>query len=204
MIELNVFTNSRDNFPASTEHIERTISSFKHTFETIPMQIWFDPNPNIKKASKYKKRLQTLYDCPIIETTSLSDGYVKAVTTSKSPYLFMLEHDWEFVPPIDSLANLISLMNQYKITHLRFNKRKNEVAGSDRDVRDIDGKFCLTSWVSNNPHIIHRKRWIREALPFVEISKGSRGIEHRLKNKGITAAIYGPQGQEVKVIHLDP
>ena len=61
----------------------------------------------------------------------------------------------------------------------------------------------MTNGVSNNPHIIDRKKYIKEALRFVEISKKSQGIEKQLSNRGIRAAIYGGKNYPATILHKD-
>jgi hypothetical protein len=202
-IELHVFTNSTDKYSPSTEIIQQTVASFDLTFGIIPAQIWCDPNPNTKESKKYIQKLEDLYGF-VHKTKSLSDGYVKAVKSSTSDYLFMLEHDWTFIQPIDSLREIVQMMDEYQITHLRFNKRSNKPIDSDAlGFLDVDKKFCKTLFVSNNPHIICRKKWLKEALPHISVSSGSYGLEHCLTNKGVNSVIYGPMGLPAKIHHLD-
>jgi hypothetical protein len=203
VIELHVFTNSTDKYSPSTEIIQQTVASFDLTFGIIPAQVWCDPNPNTKESKKYIQKLEDLYGT-VHKTKSLSDGYVKAVKSSTSDYLFMLEHDWTFIQPVDSLREIVQMMDEYQITHLRFNKRSNKPVSCDsKGLTEVDGKFCWTTCVSNNPHIINRKRWIKEALPYVRVVPTRGGIEGNLQSKGVASAIYGPLNNPKKVHHLD-
>ena len=205
-IELNVFTNSTRSSP-STEMIENTVISFSNLFgNNISTKIWCDPNPYLDKAELYVKNLTKIF--PSVNLTeSLSDGYVRAVKESNSDYIFMLEHDWEFLSTIKhSLADIISLIYNEEIIHFRFNKRKNISKKFDLDLKEVkhpEIPYCLTNGVSNNPHIIDRKKYIKEALRFVEISKESQGIEKQLSNRGIRAAIYGGKNYPATILHKD-
>ena len=205
-IELNVFTNSTISSP-STEMIENTVLSFNKIFgNNINTKIWCDPNPYLDTANLYVMNLKKIF--PLVYLTeSLSDGYVRAVKESDSDFIFMLEHDWEFLPTINhSLADIIRLIYTEEITHFRFNKRTNIPRKFDLDLKEVEHpeiSYCLTSGVSNNPHIIDRKKYIDEALRFIEISKKSEGIEKELSNQGIRAAIYGGKNYPATILHKD-
>ena len=205
-IELNVFTNSTISSP-STEMIENTVLSFNNTFgNNITTKIWCDPSPYLDNADFYVKNLKKIF--PLVYLTeSLSDGYVRAVKESDSDFIFMLEHDWEFLPTINhSLADIISLIYIEEITHFRFNKRANISRKFDLDLREVkhpELSYCLTNGVRNNTHIIDRRKYIDEALCFVEIRKKSEGIEKQLSNQGIRAAIYGGKNYPATILHKD-
>ena len=198
---VNIFTNST-KFSPSTRFIEQTYASFVETFGEYPVTVWCDPHPNIAESSKYIKNLKSLFKDVRI-TESLSDEYIKAVKSSTCEHMFMLEHDWVFVQPLDSIEEITKMMDKHGITHLRFNKRRNEAVGCDKTLTEVNGKFCWTPGVSNNPHIIHRERWIDEALPHVKVVSGRGGLEGDLQSKGIHAAIYGPMFFEKTIHHLD-
>lgn len=213
MIELHVFTNSTYKNSPNTKIIQKTVRSFTESFGLPQPIVWCDPNPNTGRSAEYIKNLKHLYGKVNI-TTCLSDGYIKAIKSSNSEYLFMLEHDWQVIEKTDSLYKIIEMMENYKITHLRFNRYENLAIKVESDyIEDVNGEFCKTHYVSNNPHIIHRERWIKEALPHVKIEDrtksnpslqvGSLGIEQNLINKNVNAAIYGPYGYKPTIKHLD-
>ena len=205
-IELNVFTNSTISSP-STEMIENTVLSFNRAFDNnIKIEVWCDPNPYLDNASLYITNLKKIF--PVVNISkSLSEGYVRSIKKSNSDFIFMLEHDWEFLPTIShSLTDIIDLIYNEGITHFRFNKRSNVPRKFDTNLREIKHRYipyCLTNGVSNNPHIIDRKKYIKEALKFIEISEDSRGIEKQLSNQGIRAAIYGAKHHAPTVLHKD-
>ena len=205
-IELHVFTNSTISSP-STEMIENTVLSFNTAFDnSIKIEVWCDPSPYLDSASLYITNLKKIF--PIVNLSkSLSEGYVRAIKKSNSDFIFMLEHDWEFLPTINhSLADIIRLIYTEEITHFRFNKRTNISRKFDLNLKEVEHpeiSYCLTNGVSNNPHIIDRKKYIDEALRFVEISKKSEGIEKRLSNQGIRAAIYGGKNYPATILHKD-
>lgn len=201
-IELNIFTNSTASAP-DTRMIESTYLSFCDTFpDDIPVKVWCDPHPNIKAFPEYITRLKKLFPV-VIPTQSLSDGYVKSVKESDAEFLFQLEGDWRFNDNINhGLNDIIEFMSVFDLYHYRFNKRKNSPAGWDKDFKAYD-TFCTTSNLSNNPHIIHRKKWIEKCLPYVKILPGSKGLEEQFLNKGLTGAIYGGEDYPATIIHLD-
>ena len=72
-----------------------------------------------------------------------------------------------------------------------------------KEVKHPKISYCLTNGVSNNPHIIDREKYIKEALRFVKLSKRSQGIEKQLSNRGIRAAIYGGKNYPATILHKD-
>lgn len=205
-LELHIFTNSTISSP-STSMIEDTFNSFKKTFSiNLKPIVWCDLNPNIEKSIEYVHNLKNIFS-EVHQTNSLSDGYVKSIHNSNSDFLFMLEHDWEFLSTIThDLNEIIEVMNIEKIVHLRFNKRSNIAKKFDKELKAVDHHkmpYCTTNGVSNNPHIINRKMYIDEALKFVNVREKSFGIEKELSNKGICAAIYGGENYPATILHKD-
>lgn len=206
-IELHIFTNSTISAP-NTKIIETTYQSFCDCFNTkIIPTIWYDPKPNIEKANDYLNNLKNIF--PVVnETTSLSDGYIRAISNSSTEFLFMLEHDWEFLQNIThSLEEICNLMINDNLIHLRFNKRKNIVKHTDKFLKEVKKEnitYCITPSLSNNPHIINRQKYISEALKYTRNFSGSKGIEQRLnKVKSLKGAIYGPLNYANTIEHLD-
>jgi len=206
-LELHVFTNSIISAPDTTI-ISKTYQSFQDIFgKNITPTVWCDPNPNIAQAHQYILNLKEIF--PTVRLSqSLSDGYIKAINKSRAEYLFMLEHDWEFLPSIThTLEEILTYMEKYDLWHLRFNKRKTAVEKTDKwllEQGEENFKFCLTPSVSNNPHILHKQKYQEKALPLIKKSNGSKGIEHNLLNiEGMSAAIYGGIEYPMTIRHLD-
>lgn len=205
MIELHIFTNSTIVHSPSTGLFERTVESFAATFGQVETTVWCDPHPNEQHAPAYLAALRKRFPT-VVESDSLSDGYLRAVRGSESEFLFMLEHDWEFLAIPVTLDDICVQMEESELTHLRFNKRANRPAIWDQWLDEQQGSrfaFCRTPCVSNNPHVIHRRRYLDTAIPYVRHSSGPRGIEEHLLNRGIASAIYGPLGLAATVRHLD-
>jgi len=207
-ISLNIFTNSTLSAP-KTDIIRRTYDSFCETFgNEYPVTVYCDPHPNYKQGKYYIEALQKIF--PFVhKTESLSDGYVKAVNSPyNDDYMFMLEHDWEFNKTLikHSLEEIIAVMSAHGIYHLRFNKRQNIVHGWDigLEERSVGSfKYCRTSCLSNNPHIIHVGRYREKCLPRIQIKPGSKGIEENLTHVGLMGAIYGGRDYPSTCRHID-
>jgi len=209
MIELNIITNCSMESP-STEMILKTYSSFCKAFkiELIPI-IWCDPNPNPERYQKYKKNLQKNF--PVVnKTSSQAESYVSAIKNSNERFLFMLEHDWEFYFEniLHSLSEIVSVMKQENLYHLRFNKRNNKLAGWDKWIEEKNCNgfgYCLTPQLSNNPHIIDKKYYIKNGLvDLIKVEKGRHKVEGPLtKHPDLFGAIYGPLGHPKTIKHLD-
>lgn len=210
-IELHIFTNS-GKFSPKTDLIKTTYNSFCETFGNInDINVWCDSNPNTENSNAYVENLKSIF--PKVHTTvGLADGYSRAVTQSKSKFMFMLEHDWEFISGRinHSLSEICEIMEQQKIMHMRFNKRKTIKTRWDFRLSEVDYngfKYCVTPCVSNNPHIILTEKYRKDALSHIKVSKDgkSEGIEDilSLKVKKINGTIYGPIRYEPTVSHLD-
>ena len=207
-ISLHIFTNSTISAP-STRVIRDTYSSFCDAFHVEAATVWMDPHPNTGAADRYLSNLQSHFQ-HVRTTSSMSDGYVKAVLESKSEYLFMLEHDWLFIKEriTHSLDEIMAVMAAAGITHFRFNKRANTVAGWDRSLKagSTNGMdYCLTPNLSNNPHIIHRETYVSHIKRgLIRVLPGSKGIEEVIGANPYTyGAIYGPMGYEATIKHQD-
>lgn len=207
-LTLHIFTNSTISAP-STAVIRTTYSSFCDAFGVEAATVWVDPHPNRAAADRYLTNLQSHFR-DVRTTSSMSDGYVKAILGSKSEYLFMLEHDWLFVKDRirHGLDEIMAVMASAGITHFRFNKRANAIAGWDRSLKEcrtggID--YCLTPNLSNNPHIIHREKYISHIKRgLIRVLPGSKGIEEIIGANPYTyGAIYGPLGYEATIKHQD-
>lgn len=205
-ISLHVFTNATTSAP-DTQLIERTYRSFCETFgNDIAVTVWCDPKPNTEQGAAYITKLNGLFD-RVNETQSLSDGFVRAVNTATTAYLFMLEHDWQFLPTIrHGLTEIMAAMEAQDLLHLRFNKRANVAKKSDRALQPVDYPampYCTTGFLSNNPHIIHCERYIKRALQWITVREKTYGIEKDLSQGHLQGAIYGPAGYPATVEHLD-
>ena len=173
---LNIFTHS-----VKVETMPKALKSFRETFGPPDLYVWKDG----------------------ITTTGLADGYIQAVQTCADDYIFMLEHDWEFIrKPDHTFQEICELMKRDGITHLRFNKRVNEPKLYDTYLNE-KGWYCETPFVSNNPHIIDRKAYLEYIdKGWVKRKSGSSGVEEVI-SKHINGAVYGRLGHPQMVRHLN-
>lgn len=216
-IKLNIFTNSTASAP-STDIIEATYRSFLRAFckrpEEMRPTIYLDSHPNINASRKYAARLYKLFG-DLVEVESMSDGYMRSIKYSKDDYLFQLEHDWQFEEKFirHSLAEILTVMQGHDIYHFRFNKRENKIAVWDKRMDEqkyangngtLIMKYCESNNLSNNPHIIDRKKYVDELGKYIQIVPGSKGIEEKLNAVGgLVSCVYGPLGYPATVTHLD-
>jgi hypothetical protein len=206
-ISLHLFTNSTINAP-SIHHIETTYNSLIKTFGIIDdVHVWCDPNPNLKSSEAYINNLKTIF-CNVEKTTSLSDGYVKALKSSKSDFMFMMEHDWIFVKkPDHTLQQIMFEMIENNLWYMRFNRRANVKCGWDKWIEEKSTKsgmlYCTTPNLSNNPHLIHRLGYMNHALPLIKVFKGPHGIEEKLLHSKLVGNLYGGLNHPQMIDHTD-
>ena len=216
ILELHIFTNSSVHAP-STRHIDNTYKSFMDTFKfKLKTTVWCDPNPNTEVSEEYINNLKKKFNT-VNMSGGLSHGYHEAANNSTSEFLFMLEHDWDFIPKNihHTLPQIVDGMRKDDILHLRFNRKeggnRDDVCaslGTDLDVVEVKGKvfdFCTTKCVSNNPHIINRVRWLKEAAPHAKTIRMTKeyGLEDFLTPSPIRGAMYGPLGHPPTIYHTD-
>lgn len=210
-LEVNIFTNCSYYSP-SIKIIRRTWESFCNTFpiDTYNVRVFVDKNPHPRRLKNYVKNLSKLFR-EITITTSLSDGYIQAIQSSKADIIFMLEHDWVFKSNLVNftIAEIVSLAPKDWI-YIRFNQFINY---SDDSADPINGEvissvennpnFCKTNLVSNNPHLIHKERYVKHALKFVKLESGSKGIEENLNNQLQDAYLFGKLNLPPVLIHTN-
>lgn len=210
MIELNIFTNCIESEKRFEIIKETTLSCFD-TFKIKPSKIYIDKYPKEKVFEKYKLQLKKYFNCPIIETKGLSDGYIKSIKESKSDYLFQMEHDWIFNKELikHSLEEIIDVMKKRKIYHFRFSKHTNELRSelmkwqTIMNEKDYNGfKYCETNNMSNNPHIIDRKKYLKDIIQRIKIKPKAEGIEEELTKKDLISCQYGALKYPPTISHL--
>jgi hypothetical protein len=204
-IELHIFTNCTQYAP-NIDTIKTTYNSFCETFGSMNATVWCDPKPNKSSSKIYEENLKSIFT-KVNTTTCFADGYIRAVNQSKSDFLFMLEHDWIFNKKhiSHSLDNICKIMNDNNLIHMRFNKRETLAIKWDKNLI-IKDDYCLTDAVSNNPHLIHREKFIKQGLPHITVPpEGQRGgVEQNLTAvKNFKGSIYGTVNLPATVKHLD-
>lgn len=203
--ELHIFTNT---VPNVKDLVLNAHKSFNKTFGELPTTIWYNDAPY--RCDEYLGFLVENFS-DVRLSSSLSDGYITAIEDSKADFMFMLEHDWIFHPSriTHSLQQIQDCMMSYdQIFQFRFNKRHNRPRKSDRYLhpgKSFNGiYFCVTPSQSNNPHMIHRERYLQFAMPHVRRMPGSEGIEERLMwRRDLESLLYGPMGYPPTIKHTD-
>ena len=211
-VHLNIFTNCT-NSSASFDTITSTYKSFVETFgaPVSGMTIYCDPQPNERLWTDYRDGLQDLFHCDVVKTTGLADGYGRALRLSPSDYVFMLEHDWLFRNVQHSLNDIVDVMRNNDIYHMRFNQHVNKQTKRIRpwqtyciEKSDSMMNYCVTDNLSNNPHIVQRKHYLEQFLPLInERLPGAGLIEEKLTKKGYIGCLYGGIGYAPTIVHTD-
>jgi hypothetical protein len=210
-IEINIFTNCGYYSP-SLKIIKKTYDSFLTTFpnDEYKIRVFVDKNPYNNRLNKYLENLRKLFK-DITITSSLSDGYIKAIQSSEADILFMIEHDWIFNTDLIAFS-LLDIASNAPVdwVHIRFNQFVNiskEAANpiTDEIIQSVNNNenFCKTNKMSNNPHLIHKDRYIRYALKYVKHEKGNKGIEENLDNQGLKAYTFGKLGYPPTIRHTN-
>lgn len=207
-IELSLFTNCTRTAP-SLAIIQKTFNSFLATFGEIPAKIYLDPGPNNPAFERYRENIIKQFGIEPILTSSLSDGYIKSIRGSEADYLFQLEHDWIFQNIKNTIPEILAAMVAAGIYHFRFSKNPNTITEQlmkwqtvmvEKEAAGI--KYCETDNLSNNPHIIDRKYYLKNLIDKISILPGSRGIEGNLTKKGLIGCQYGGLDYPRTIIHL--
>lgn len=208
-IHLHIFTNCTNDYNHLKYCINKTYNSFIDVFGKIETTVWCDYHPNKGIYDDYVKYLNSLGLNDVHKTTSLSYGYIRAVSFSKHEFNFMLEHDWIFKKDKikDSLTDIINQMRKSEIVHLRFNKYSNEHRRDDNnEYHAYDGineyndiiSYMNCNAASNNPHIINTELYKKHCFPLIQ-----NQIEQQLMNTDINFAIYGNKTLSSTIQHLD-
>jgi len=210
-IELHIFTNST-YYITTKQTIFETFKSFVETFGYIRPTIWLDPNPNNDPAvvNYYINSIKSNIDCDLKFSQSLSDGYITAIESCKTPFMFMLEHDWIFKNNIlHSLEQICNNIINTNISHLKFNRITNNEShvytsyNCYAEIKVNDMEVCLTRSASNNPHILYLPNYSKLCLPKIKREHGSYGIEQRLDGTNLGFAVYGGLNHPSTIIHTN-
>lgn len=203
---LNIFTNCATKAVQELT-ILQTYQSFVDTFgKPKELRVYMDIHPNRLVALKYRSIIRKKLGVDPIITSSLADGYVKAIENAEDDYIFMLEHDWRFENINHSLAEIKDLMEKEELFYMKFNKFPNHhydwLRKWETDMIPKEG-YCLTDNISNNPHILNVEYYRKNLVKYIDkYATGSLGIEHNLEKKD-WGAVYGDIGHPATAIHID-
>ena len=120
-----------------------------------------------------------------------------------SKYLFLIEHDWEFLKPF-SLEDIVQCMEENEHIHyIRFNKRANAIkpmptstgrAGGDLYLTPLKGSnapLLATPQYSDNPHVERMSKYhewcniVEKSNLFAGKNGGAGGFEHPLQEQSL-------------------
>lgn len=217
-ISLCVYTNCSKFNSNDVNLISTTIESFNNTFNISNINkiiVFIDSNPETQNFHTYQRQIENYLqkwkdkNPQIVSTLGLSDGYLKSLYLD-TEYIFQLEHDWTFINENinHSLEEIISLMKRIDLPYLRFNKRDNIPYFWDKYIKEIetgcDIKICKTPNVSNNPHIINKKIYLKnEWDKLIKFKTGSHGIEEEFNKNNLVGYLYGESSYPATIKHID-
>ena len=204
IVRLNLFTNCK---PKAFDLLKRAYESFLDTFEKIPLTIYCDPKPDIEHFQEYKQNIKNYFKTDLIETTTLSDGYIKSLE-AKEDYLFQLQHDFVFQNINHSLKEILSVMDKTNNLYLGFNSHQNKIMEyyySFMREKEYNGlKYIEMDNISDRPHIINRKLYKEKCLPKIKLTGRLEEIEVSLTKNEITGIQYGGIDYPPTIIHTQP
>lgn len=231
----------RDLAPPSTRLISATYGSlidvFGENLASCPKIVCYDADPGLGRQSEsYLAALDHFcsshgFSFHVFEKKGLLGILGAIVPTIETPYIFFVEHDWFFKPQVISLSNVLRVLDRHDDIHLiRFNKRRNLIAGLDiileKETRIPEIPLLRTSAHSNNPCLIRTQTLNDTWLPYClqdsffasqEIGGTPLGVEEALFKSHITSIrrdgfskahsqmgtyIYGNVGDPERIIHL--
>lgn len=209
MITLCLFTNCHKGCLIEPT-IFRTLRSFKKTFgEPEKLEIYCDPNPNHKDYDEYAREIEKQTGIKPIKTTGLDNGWLTALNTATTPYLFMLEADWRFYPEFikHSLREIEQMMSDNNLWFLLFNKHKNDTALNGTKwqtyFKPTEKDYCLSDRFSNNPNILEVEYFKKHIVPKVDWTIGGAGRIEQVLQRKVDITVYGKYGNQPTIRHLN-
>lgn len=167
--------------PPTAGIIEKTVESLRANFEgseSCPHHLYYNyPTRNVGDGSEaYERHLEELAQRKglILHKTpnnGLRDTLLEAMERISSPYVFFVEHDWEFLENVNTAELIETFEENPDVNHVRFNKFENSEGHWDTIVREDRSKripLCKVSTYSNNPHVVRRSKyeeWLERAKP---------------------------------------
>ena len=227
--------------PPGTKLVQTTYDSMLKVFgseiKECPKILIYDRKHDSEPDERvYRENLLTFastngFNLLEIHRGGLLHNMATAIEEIQTPYILWVEHDWKFLPPGIDLAEMVNALNRHRfISMIRFNKRRNAVAGFDflmaqeNAVDKID--LIRTSAYSNNPQLVRTEKLRDHWLPLCradsvaqkyDLSSTAFGIEqplfkniiHGIRQSGFEAAharwgtyIYGRVNDPPRIQHL--
>ena len=212
----------------SIKKLKKTMTSIKSLEQIsgrkIDYKLWilvdglnpkFDSDRNRKSRYRFLKRIYYLIEDSEYVFVNPTWGHLSGTLCEgiknfgSSEVILVLQDDLEFCVDIP-LLELIHVMDANReIQHLRFNKRKNDIAGLDTDLQEktfSDFKLLKTNNWSDNNYLMSRKHFIEIIYPLIFNSQtfpeNILRKENLLKPEVFGTYIYGEFGKESSIKHL--
>lgn len=175
----------------------------------------------IVKAGLFETEVE-LVECP--RRVGLAGAVLAGAANIDTPYVFMHEHDWEVVRPIDVKGILSVMAIDEEVKHVRLNKWANEERGWDFVIKEDTRRRAIpllrTLCWSSNPHFAKMSYYRDVVLPRLSSHYGGgaecfevplyRLVLKDVQRRGFDRAheewglfIYGQLGDPAVVTHLD-
>jgi hypothetical protein len=129
----------------------------------------------------------------------LRKNFMEQTAQIKSPYMFMLEHDWLLKDTVRPLPDLCTaLQTRPYMHHVRYNLSPVLPDSYDAMLLPYRDNFTLTNGISNNPCMIRLDKIRRDWLPILEqqgldnFNMGAAGVEENIY--AASGHIYGALG----------
>lgn len=168
------------------------------------------PGEHLVLFETYKQRLQSisyLRHAKVLMSEGLVSSFHIMLDQVKTPFVFFLEHDWEFLPSIKhSLDMLVDMMCRNKcINKVLFNKKTTNA--DDPIVHEHTTlPLCLTTRQSNNPHIL-RIEFARNTVQPMLKPKGcsihTKVHEYSFKHTHIPSQCQGVECELIEAIQTN-
>lgn len=167
--------------PPSAGIVSETIDSATERIEGLSESdidlFYFRPRVPSPESGEYHTNLAALCegDSGVTLHSGTNDGLrrnvMKILDRVETPYLFFIEHDWEFLEDVDLPAILETMDDHPRVNDVRFNKYENVVKGWNTVVEpdpDLPVPMCKVSSFTNQPHISRTdvlREWAEESTP---------------------------------------
>lgn len=167
--------------PPSAGIVERTVESLRESFAGAELcdHLLFYNYPLDGDADGPRTYAENLRDLAqrkglrLHETPNygLRNTLMEAIERIDTPYVFFVEHDWEFLEEVD-LFEIVRLLNESDhVNDIRFSKFANVERGWDTTVKEVRTErvpLCSVSSFSNNPHVVRKDEfepWLQQSEP---------------------------------------
>jgi hypothetical protein len=187
-IMVHVFVDSKNQ--KYIEHLQSMKKSITNTLKIrAKINLWAWGDDIGKEIDSLPGDLFTVRKCQ-----HFADAYTQAIAESNSRYLLMMPGFYEFQNVNHEIKDMLANMKQQRLLHMRFNTHSNTENHQDiwLESRSVDKfHYCLTPAIDDQmPHIINKKYFVSDILPFLEVDDQGKSINYR-RVQFVDGAIYG-------------